>query len=362
MMTRRPDPRQRERRPAQRTETIRPLWLYQTEPGLGPLLAQELKFIGAVARKAQFAKLHLRNHDLLVLPDAAVQKHDAKPRLATNVYAAPVFGRENVGAKQLDLLVRAIRNERPDGIASEVAGEVFSRNDFMPWLLRELAVRGVRFMPLTHRPVLFAAVDDKFYFGFPRFNHHDAIGRARGAEREGSLPAVVAAAMVFAAKLQTDEVIFDPTMGTGTILVEAAQMARGAALIGSDLDNAAVALAKKNLKAAHPRLLQGDSTRADLGKTQLTLTIANLPFGKQHKSSGGNRAFYESALRHSLLHAAPNWRAVLLTSDAESLQGAVAATEGLSCTAVADIKVRGQAATIWTIIRENQTKLHHGRA
>ncbi len=332
-------------------EVPRPLWLYQTEPGLGPLLAQELKFIGAVARKAQFARLHLRNHDLLVLPDAAVQKRDAKPRLATNVYAAPVFGRERVGANQLDILVRAIRDERPDGIASEVAGELFSRSDFMPWLLRELAVRGVRFMPLTHRPVLFAAVDDKFYFGFPRFNHHDAIGRARGAEREGSLPPVVAAAMVFAAKPQAEEVIFDPTMGTGTILVEAAQMARGAELIGCDLDNAAVALARKALKAAHPRLLQGDSTRNDLGATRLTLTIANLPFGKKHKSAGGNRALYESLLRHSLTHAAPNWRAVLLTSDAESLQAAVSAIDGLSCAATSDIKVRGQAATIWSVSR-----------
>jgi hypothetical protein len=347
--------KQRESRPkrtfATARETKRPLWLYQTEPGLGPLLAQELKFSGAVARKAQFARLHLRNHDLLVLPDAAVQKHDAKPRLATNVYAAPVFGRERVGANQLDLLVRAIRDERPDGIASEVAGELFSRADFLPWLLRELAVRGVRFVPLTRRPVLFAAVDEKFYFGFPRFNHHDAVGRSRGAEREGSLPPVVAAAMVFAAKPQADEVIFDPTMGTGTILVEAAQMARGAELIGGDLDNAAVALARKNLKTAHARLLQGDSTRADLGKTRLTLTIANLPFGKQHKSAGGNRAFYESLLRDSLVHAAPNWRAILLTSDTDSLQGAVAAIDELSCTAVADIKVRGQAATIWSVTR-----------
>jgi predicted RNA methylase len=314
-------------------------------------LAQELKFIGAVARKAQFTRLHLRNHDLLVLPDAAVQKRDAKPRLATNVYAAPVFGRQNVSANQLDLLVRAIRDERPDGIASEVAGELFARSEFMPWLLRELGVRGVRFMPLTHRPVVFTAVDDKFYFGFPRFNHHDAVGRARGNEREGSLPPVVAAAMVFAAKPGADEVIFDPTMGTGTILVEAAQMARGAELIGCDVDNTAYALARKNLKTAHARLLQGDSTRSDLRGAKLTLTIANLPFGKQHKSAGGNRALYESLLRHALAHAAPNWRAILLTSDAESLQAAVGAIERLSCSAVTDIKVRGQAATIWSVVR-----------
>jgi 23S rRNA G2445 N2-methylase RlmL len=339
------------RRPFSPRETPRPLWLFQTEPGIGSLLAQELKFVGAVARKAQFARLHLRNHDLLVLPDVAVQKRDAKPRLATNVLTAPVFGRESIGTNQLDLLSRAVRSERADGIVSEVAGELFSRADFLPWLLRELAVRGTRFTPVPQSPILFAAVDEKFYFGFPRFNHHAAIGRAQVKDREGSLPPVVAAAMVFAAKPHANEVIFDPTMGTGTILAEAAQMAPGANLIGSDLDAGAVAMARRNLKASRARLLHGDSSRADLRGSRVTLTIANLPFGKQHKAAGGNRALYESLLRHSLAHAAAGWRAILLTSDAESLKAAVGAVDGLSCTAAADIKVRGQAATIWSVVQ-----------
>ena len=85
----------------------RPLWLFLTEPGLAALAASELKFIGAVAKKAQFARLHLRNHDLLVLPDVVVQRHDAKPRLVTNVLKAPVFGRGDIGPSAFDQIGRA---------------------------------------------------------------------------------------------------------------------------------------------------------------------------------------------------------------------------------------------------------------
>jgi precorrin-6B methylase 2 len=330
----------------------RPLWLYLTEPGLGPLLANELKFLGAVERKAQFAKLHLRNHDLLVLPDVAVKKREAKPRLATNVLAAPVFGRASVSPRQLDYLAEAFRTERAGGIANAVAGETFARVDFLPWIGRELRARNIRIPEEPSRVMWFIAVDDKFYFGFPRFNHHDAAGRVPGREREGSLPPVVGAAMVFAAKPGTNEVILDPVMGTGTILAEAAAMAPDAALIGSDIDREAVETARRNLaRVKNAKVFQRDSTNAPFERSDLTLTIGNLPFGKQHKSAGGNRALYEALLRRSLAHAASNWRAVLLTSDDEALEGAVGAIDGLACTRVAGIKVRGQPATIWSVTR-----------
>jgi tRNA G10 N-methylase Trm11 len=245
-----------------------------------------------------------------------------------------------------------MQREHVDGLTASIAGDAFSRSDFMPWLLRELGSRRIRFSESNGNPVWFLAVDDKFYFGFPRFNHHDAPGRSSAREREGSLPPVVAAALVFAAKPQSNEVILDPVMGTGTILAEAAQMVPGAQLNGNDLDPAAIAIARKSL--AHrrgARLNHRDSTRADLDGPSITLTLANLPFGKQHKSSHGNRVLYEALLRRSLEHAAQNWRAVLLTSDEESLQSAVRAIGGLTLSTVASIKVRGQAATIWSLRR-----------
>ena len=333
----------------------RPLWLFLTEPGLGTLLLQELRFIGATERKAQAAKLLLRNHDLLVLPDVVVRRHDSAPRLATNVLVSPVFGREQLGARQLDLLAQAMQRERTDGLTTSIAGDAFSRSDFTPWLLRELGSRDVRFPALHRRPAWFLAVDDSFYFGFSRFNHHDARGRPKTREREGSLPPVIAAAMVFAAKPGSGEVIFDPVMGTGTILAEAAQMAPGARLIGSDIDPTAVAIARRLLlHVGGARLSHRDSTRASPDASSLTLTIANLPFGKRHKSASGNASLYEAILRRSLECAAPQWRAVLLTSDAQSLRSAVQSIGGLNLASVADIKVRGQEATIWTVRRSQQ--------
>ena len=129
-------------------------------------------------------------------------------------------------------------------------------------------------------------------------------------------------------------------------------MAPGARLIGSDIDPAAVAIARRSL--AHlrgARLLHRDSTRPDRDAPGIALTLANLPFGKRYKPASGNRALYEAILRRSLEHAAPAWRAVLLTSDEEPLRSAVSAIGGLTLSTVANIKVRGQAATIWSLRR-----------
>jgi len=344
-------PSRRPRAPS-RVEGGRPLWLFLTEPGLSALALQELKFLDVVARKAQAAKLHLRNHDLIVLPDAVVAWRNAWPRLVTNVLVAPVFGRNQMGAAQLDLLADAFRREDADSVVSTIAGERFARGDFLPWLAREMRTRGVRLGDRARRPAMFVAVDEKFYFGFPRFNQHDAPGRTIAPEREASLPAVIAAAMVFAAKPGQNEVIHDPVMGSGTILAEAAQMVPGATLIGIDIDPAAIAIARKNLaRLKNVELRQRDSSRAPLGRSDITLTLANVPFGKQHKAPEGNRTLYESILRRTLDAAAPNWRAVLLTSDEVSLRSAVAAIGRLSLAGVANIKVRGQEATIWSLRR-----------
>jgi hypothetical protein len=286
------------------------------------------------------------------LPEVVVRRRYGAPRLATNVLVSPVFGRNQIGAGQLDLLTHIFRAERVDGVVTSIAGDTFTRSDFMPWLLRELASRRVRFSESHKRPAWFLAIDEKFYFGFPRFNYHDAPGRSRVHEREGSLPPVVAAAMVFAARPASNEVILDPVMGTGTILGEAAQMSADARLIGSDLDPSAVAIARRSLAHVRgARILHQDSTRADLGGADITLTHANLPFGTQHKSSYGNVALYEAILRRSLEHAALTWRAVLLTSDEESLRSAAQIIGGLDLAPIANVRVRGQGATIWSLRR-----------
>jgi len=112
-----------------------------------------------------------------------------------------------------------------------------------------------------------------------------------------------------------------------------------------------IALAKKRLSWRRNTILtRADSSRFEFSGPPLTLTISNLPFGKRFKPAAGTQAFYEAILRRSLEHAAPEWRAVLLTSDGEALSAA-AERAGLSLARTAEIKVRGEAAAIWVAKR-----------
>lgn len=328
----------------------RPLWLFLTEPGLGGLLARELKFRDVVAQKTQFARLHLRNYDLLIAPDTVVQSQSMMSRIASHVLVCPVFGRENVSGVQLDQLAAWVAQEDAHSLVKSIAGETLSRPEFERFVARELSERGVK-LSGEGKAIWLLAVDEKYYFAFPRFNYHDAPGRQRSSEREGSLPVVVASAMVFAAKPGRSEVIWDPVMGTGTLLSEARQLAPDARLIGSDVDAEAVRLAKQRLKKTdRVRILHTDLKRVRFEEA-ITLTLANLPFGKQFKPESGTGALYEAVLRQSLRSAAENWRGCLLTSDTDALAAAVENIGGLVIQEVAGVVVRGMQATISLVAR-----------
>src|SRR5690242_6022325 len=101
--------------------TERPLWLFHTEPGLGALAIKELKFADAVTQKAQFAKLHLRNYDLLAAPDAIVRPRLPILRLISHVLLSPVFGRARVTEGQLDLLAERVQRENSSSLTRSIA-------------------------------------------------------------------------------------------------------------------------------------------------------------------------------------------------------------------------------------------------
>ncbi len=329
-----------------------PLWLFLTEPGLASLMVKELKFRDIVAAKARATTLYLANYDLVVLPASQVKARTFPTRLALHVMACPVFGRNKISGRQLDILAEAWRRERPDGLVASVAGKTFQRQDILRWLGKEMGARGLKtsVSAAPRRPAWFLAVDESYYIGLPRFNHHDASGRTRDEDRAGSLPPVIAAALCFAARPSTHEVIWDPVMGTGTVLREARALLPEAELIGTDMDDKAVAIARKAFgKAPDVHLFTGDSATFDLARRDLTLTLANLPFGKQFQPETGTAPLYEALLRRSLAFAAPNWRAVLLTSDHAALRHATEAIGALSLEKLASIRTRGQAADIWLV-------------
>jgi hypothetical protein len=335
-----------------RPPSDRPLWLILSEPGLADLALRELKARKVVARKARATKLFLRNYDLLVLPDSQIQAKDIVSRLAFQILSAPVFGRGAFNEGQLLRLTAAWKRERADGLVSTIAGNHFQRQDLTRWLAKQLKARGVEadVDGKPERPAWLIAVDQAFYVAFPRFNHHDAPGRSRDEDRVGALPPTVGAAMVFAAKPETGEVIWDPVAGSGALLREAAEMAPGATLIGTDVDAQAIALAGRRL-GAHAQLQVADATTVDLDRQDVTLTLANLPWGKRYEAAGGNAALYEALIRNILAHAAAGWRGVFITSDLDALRRATRAVGGLVLEGVAEVKVRGIDAGVWLLRR-----------
>ncbi|HXQ47009.1 MAG TPA: hypothetical protein VN806_10365, partial [Caulobacteraceae bacterium] len=89
----------------------------------------------------------------------------------------------------------------------------------------------------------------------------------------------------------------------------------------------------------------------ELPTRALSLTIANLPFGRRYVAEGGNAAFYAGVFANALKHAGPAWRGIFLTNDTAGIRDA-ARRNALTPTLVADIKVRGLPATIWRVERQ----------
>ena len=181
--------------------------------------------------------------------------------------------------------------------------------------------RGIQFAQ-SGRAIWLLVVDEAFYFGEERQNHHDAPGRRESAARSGALPPTIAAAMAFAAKLRAGETVWDPTAGTGNLLAEVAALAPDATLLATDVDPEAARTLERRLSAAKPWVSQADAATVALPTHALSLTIANLPFGRRYVAEGGNAAFYAGVMANSLKHAGPTWRGVLLASDAAAMREA----------------------------------------
>ena len=352
----RPRPRQRpEARvqgssPGARAKTPqRPLYLFLTEPGLSRLALLELRHRRLVTRKARPLRLNLRNYDVLVLPSDVVSADAGVSRLCTNVLRASVFGRSAVTPKQLDNLAALFRRGRYRRLVSSLAGDHFNRLDTARWVRQQLLARGVA-LAEGGRAIWMIVVDETFYFCEEVQNYHDAPGRDRASSRSGALPPTIGAAMVFAAQLSANDVVWEPTAGSGGLVSEVLGQS-DVPILATDIDPDAVAALQRRF-SGFDRLwiASGDAASAMLPRLDLTLTIANLPFGKRYASPGGNAALYLAILRNSLRHARGRWRGVFLTSDGEALSEA-SRQAGLAASIVAEIKVRGLSAAIWRLDR-----------
>ena len=320
-------------------------WLLQSPPGLATILKKEMVFAGILERKQDVFIKRQRNHDLIFLNRLKNDENVPRLRVAEAAYRCPAFGRFKISKRQLDVIAEELRTLGPRRLVTQVTGRHFDRRDLGRWLEKELISRDSSFSSDIEDEVWMICIDEAFYFGIPAFKSRHAEGRSDRVERIASLPPSTAAALVFAGMPRNDDVIFDPVCGSGTLLAEARVYAPSATFLGCDIDPEAVKTARANLGSSI-RIVCEDSTRFDLQRKDLSLVVANLPFGKQYGDTKTNVSLYQGLLKNSLRFANLNrFRAILLTSDTDALRATLAAFPELEVKEMFRVKIRGIRAT-----------------
>jgi len=326
-----------------------PAWLLRCAPGLAQVLRSELRHARLLPRGGRAEVLWQRNHDLLFLPRLARAPGAEELRIAEDIFRCPIYGRYKISDSQLDRLAAQLRAQgRRWRIVVTAEGRHFNRHDLARWLAKALGDRGLRIDDAQERAVFVFCVDQAYYVAVQQRAAREVAGRgARRAEREGSLPPGIAAAMAFLGRAGPEDVILDPVCGSGTLLAEARAYAPGARLLGLDTDAKAVKAARQNLaESADVQIDQGDARDTGLPAATVTLVLGNLPFGKQYGDPVENRALYGALLEEMRrLAAASGWRAVLLAAD-DALLAEAARERGLRVDRRVPVRVRGESAAI----------------
>jgi tRNA (guanine6-N2)-methyltransferase len=148
----------------------------------------------------------------------------------------------------------------------------------------------------------------------------DATMRHRTYKREhlpASLRPSAAAAMGWLSRPTADDVVLDPLCGTGTLLIERGLLAPVERELGGDLQREAVALARRNAKAAGVDIDINvwDACALPLDASSVTRIITNLPFGKQIGSKEENEQLYTKLSEEFNRILAPGGLVVSLTSE-----------------------------------------------
>jgi tRNA (guanine6-N2)-methyltransferase len=132
-----------------------------------------------------------------------------------------------------------------------------------------------------------------------------------------SLRPSVAAAMAFLSRPTPDDSVIDPLCGAGTVIIERALLAPYRELSGGDIREEAVAMARRNARAARVRANweRWDARSLPLASSSVSRIITNLPFGKQIGSHEANTALYRDLLPEFGRVLASNGLLVTLTSE-----------------------------------------------
>lgn len=178
----------------------------------------------------------------------------------------------------------------------------------------------------------------------------DITMRQRIGERvtlPASLKPTVAYAMVSYSRPQPDDVFLDPMCGTGTILIERAELARYRLLLGGDINPEAVRATRENIGPRFKpiEIDHWDARQLPLEADSVSVIVSNLPFGRQIGRLQEMPILYPSLLAEWQRVLAPGGRMVLLTSEQGVLKHALQ-EHPLRLEALFPVLVRGYPAQI----------------
>ena len=130
----------------------------------------------------------------------------------------------------------------------------------------------------------------------------DATMRHRTYKQEhlpASLRPTVAATMGLLSRPTAEDIVLDPLCGVGTLLTERALLSPVQELLGGDIGQEAVAMARRNVQAARVKadIQVWDARVLPLDAGSVTRVMTNLPFGKQIGTHEANTKLYTDLAR-----------------------------------------------------------------
>lgn len=145
----------------------------------------------------------------------------------------------------------------------------------------------------------------------------------RVCNMNGGLNATLAYAVLKLAGQRDEDRIFNPMSGSGTLLIERALMGPSAAMVGVDIDPAAVECAQRNVAAAKREIEVAcvDALSTGLPDRSFDLILADLPWGDAIGTHGGNEVLYPAFLKEMYRLLSRQGRLAVITHEIKLFQG-----------------------------------------
>ncbi len=241
-------------------------------------------------------------------------------------------------------------------IARQVGRAAYRRVDAQQALARGLAARG------DHR---WQAVDDGGIEFWLTLLPGEAIVALRLSDERmrhreykiehlpASLRPSAAAALAWLTRPHDDDLFLEPMCGAGTLLIERAHMGRYRLLLGGDIREEAVELARANIGPRYKpiELRQWDARALPVDAGAASAVAVNLPFGRQIGSTEDNRQLYPAFLREMARVLRPGARLVALTGDRRTLEESLRRASKLARREFFPVMLLGQPAGVYALER-----------